>query len=277
MTNQNPGVPRDLATSHDFIMVRAALVAHLGGANEALVWTRIQWRTDTTSPVTYERDDYRWWRASRAEMAAETGLTSEQVRRALERLIAGGFLEGVQHGRMGNYDRAMSYRCRIDGAHTPDEQGVDAPSHGAHTPDVPYQDTETKAKDEEHPDGALLVIEPYEPTTDDLFSDLWTVYPRHDGKAAARKAYDKALTKIPAEDLRLKCEAWSWAASRAMEKRFMPHLSTWLNGERWDDDLPEPPKVPARGSDAVARGAAADQALLDFMYPPTTEQREIER
>jgi len=38
-----------------------------------------------------------------------------------------------------------------------------------------------------------------------------------------------------------------WARCRT-EMRFIPHPTTWLNGERYDDELPAPSALPATGT-----------------------------
>lgn len=100
------GVPRDEATAKDFMQVRAALVRRLGGANEALVWTRIDWRADSARVAHQTQDGTHWWAATYPEIADETGLSADQVRRAVDRLVEGGFLRAEQqHG----FARKRSY------------------------------------------------------------------------------------------------------------------------------------------------------------------------
>ncbi|MFT4281216.1 hypothetical protein [Microbacterium sp.] len=100
------GVPFSEATAKDFMQVRAALVKRLGGANEALVWTRIDWRADSARVAHQTEDGTHWWAASYPQIAEETGLTVDQARRAVENLIAGGYLRAEQqHG----FSRKRSY------------------------------------------------------------------------------------------------------------------------------------------------------------------------
>ncbi|MEV0051269.1 hypothetical protein AB0H34_12315 [Saccharopolyspora shandongensis] len=75
----------------------------------------------------------------------------------------------------------------------------------------------------------------------DQFDEFWADYPRKDGKAAARRAWPKATTKILAAELVAEAQRWAglWEHS-GVEKRFIPHASTWLNGERWTDEPPAP-------------------------------------
>lgn len=75
----------------------------------------------------------------------------------------------------------------------------------------------------------------------DFFDAFWVEYPRKDGKAAAVKAWPKACKKLEAPRLVAAAKYWTglWAAA-GFEKSFIPHASTWLNGERWNDEPPMP-------------------------------------
>ena len=72
-----------------------------------------------------------------------------------------------------------------------------------------------------------------------IFDDLWAIYPKKVGKGTARKALAKALTKAPIDQIQhsLSLFVRSWGQQ---DKKFMPHLATWLNGERWDDEIQQP-------------------------------------
>ena len=72
-----------------------------------------------------------------------------------------------------------------------------------------------------------------------IFDDLWKIYPKKVGKGTARKALTKALTKATIDQIQhsLALFVRSWGQQ---DKKFMPHLATWLNGERWDDEIQQP-------------------------------------
>ena len=90
---------------------------------------------------------------------------------------------------------------------------------------------------------ARIVVEP------DRFSEFWDVYPRRVAKAAAMKAYRKALEQTPADEIL--DGARRYAAERAGESdEFTAHPSTWLNQGRWAD-------APKRGSTSMADVYAA--------------------
>jgi hypothetical protein len=69
------------------------------------------------------------------------------------------------------------------------------------------------------------------------FDAFWQLYPRHVGKAAALKAWRKAATseEVFAEIMAgLKVQLPRMAST--IDKSFIPHASTWLNGCRWEDE-----------------------------------------
>ena len=70
------------------------------------------------------------------------------------------------------------------------------------------------------------------------FGEFWARYPRKVAKGAARKAYAKAL-KLTTHDEIMFGLSQQIEMFEVKEKAFIPHASTWLNAERWEDE-PEP-------------------------------------
>ena len=68
------------------------------------------------------------------------------------------------------------------------------------------------------------------------FDAFWSAYPRKVAKGHARKAFDKAC-KI-ADPIAILTAVKKFAdATQGTDKQFIPHPTTWLNGERWEDDI----------------------------------------
>jgi 5-methylcytosine-specific restriction endonuclease McrA len=67
---------------------------------------------------------------------------------------------------------------------------------------------------------------------DPLFDEFWAAYPRKTDKGNARKAWTKAVKKR--EPQAIITAAAAYAATKP-DPKFTAHPSTWLNGERWDD------------------------------------------
>lgn len=70
----------------------------------------------------------------------------------------------------------------------------------------------------------------------DLFAEFWGRYPKRVGKADAHKAYIRAMKKITHDDLMFALSE-RLPALEAREKKYRPNPSTWLNQERWQDDI----------------------------------------
>ena len=85
------------------------------------------------------------------------------------------------------------------------------------------------------------------------FADFWGAYPRKVGKVAARRAYIKAL-KIASHDEIMFGLSQQIPAMQSKEKQFIPHASTWLNGERWTDEPEQPNRMAERGRSQANTG-----------------------
>ena len=75
-----------------------------------------------------------------------------------------------------------------------------------------------------------------------LFDEFWQAYPRKTDKANAKKAWAKAVKKKNPREII--AAARGYAATKP-DPKFTAHASTWLNGERWDDELARSPTEPA--------------------------------
>jgi DNA-binding transcriptional ArsR family regulator len=73
----------------------------------------------------------------------------------------------------------------------------------------------------------------------ELFDVFYAAYPRHTGRQAARRAWDKAVRDTTPE--RLLAGAQRFAADPNRDPTYTPHPATWLNAGRWDDE-PLPPR-----------------------------------
>ena len=71
---------------------------------------------------------------------------------------------------------------------------------------------------------------------DYYFDQLWSLYPRKVGKGQARKAFKAASKKKDFYELLPKLMDYVQTLE-GKDKQFIPHLATWLNGERWEDEV----------------------------------------
>lgn len=81
------------------------------------------------------------------------------------------------------------------------------------------------------------------------FDEFWSLYPRKVGKGQARKAWSGALRKASAGEIILGVRRAAEAFC-ANDPRYIPHPATWLNGERWLDEIPQQTGGPLNGTEA---------------------------
>ncbi len=74
------------------------------------------------------------------------------------------------------------------------------------------------------------------------FEQAYAVFPRHEGKKDALKAWGQTSRARPPLLLLLQAIRKATAANRWTPDRrqFTPLFATWLRGERWNDEFPEP-------------------------------------
>jgi hypothetical protein len=75
---------------------------------------------------------------------------------------------------------------------------------------------------------------------DNLFETFWKAYPRKTNKAFARKCFDKAKVSQELLDKMLVAIAKQKKTSQWQMLEYIPHPSSWLNGERWEDEITLP-------------------------------------
>jgi len=103
-------------------------------------------------------------------------------------------------------------------------------------------------------------------------AEFWPTYPRHTHKKAALQALEKLRPDV--ELRRRMVEALErqrrtvWAGVEIVR---IPHPGTWINGRRWEDEIPdEPMPAPAvtRGPQRPRRQVLHDAAIAEFLEKP---------
>lgn len=175
-------------------------------------------------------------------LARKCAVDPRSVRRNLRALEAGGWI--VSTMRTG---QSTSYTVRTPDAHVPPDAGVRPvasvlPTPDAHdtpTPDAGVRTPRTPVSPEpsENHQGNRQVNPQTEP---EGFSAFWSAYPRKVGKGAARKSWTKAVRGTHWSLIVAAASAYAdHHRARQTEPRYIANPATWLNQERWDDDLPE--------------------------------------
>ena len=82
------------------------------------------------------------------------------------------------------------------------------------------------------------------------FEDLWSLYPRKEGKKAAFASYQRAIKKgVHFDDVRAGILNYlDYIKAKKIEPQFIKQGSTWFNGECWNDeyDYSAPESSPAQ-------------------------------
>ena len=95
------------------------------------------------------------------------------------------------------------------------------------------------------------------------FEAFWAAYPRHISRQNAIRAWnrlspDAALQETMLAALEKQRDSEQWQKDGG---QYIPHPATWLNGRRWEDELPARPegqKTPSRGTMPAAQYSQRD-------------------
>lgn len=101
------------------------------------------------------------------------------------------------------------------------------------------------------------------------FKEWWAEYPRKVSRGSAVKPFEKAVEKIAADGrdprevlMRGVRQLAEWVRVTRPETRLIPHASTWLNGERWDDPAEH------MSGPAVSGGLSPTERMLSELHAP---------
>jgi hypothetical protein len=74
--------------------------------------------------------------------------------------------------------------------------------------------------------------------TEATFADFWTLFPKRIARMEAEKSWSR-LSPAQRVDALVGLCAWRpvWIAENRLQ--FVPNASTWLNQQRWTDELPD--------------------------------------
>jgi len=89
------------------------------------------------------------------------------------------------------------------------------------------------------------------------FDRWWDIYPKHENRVDARKAWDEAIATIAPDDLLAATAAHAFDP----ETKFIPQPANWLRKRRWQDERP------GNGIDPVLAAAGLSRADFDHGAP----------
>lgn len=183
-------------------------------------------------------------------LAKKSRCSEQWVRKGIRRMIEDEFVEVMEQG----IGRGNANRYRLRPLSKKDETQMRDSEKGATTEDERGNSERSESYIGNRHEPSSSIIE--------AFEAFWRAYPRKVGKGKARQAFAKIMTRKDApslHDLLASIEAYRSSIS---EPRFIAHPTSWLNGERWLDEIEQASKEsaslridPSLGS-AVSMGAA---------------------
>jgi len=187
-----------------------------------------------------------FWRMTDKAIAAELDIAVKSVQRAIAALVRKGIITAERHKRrptVFHVTRANS-QSHADLSGQTDHPNPELSGQNVHTARAGFL---KKEKKERYPPERKkdISIKPRSrldaATAPPGFDGFWQNYPRKVGKRAAMKAFTLALKRAPAAEILAGLARAQWSD----DPQYIPHATTWLNGDRWTDE-PDPPKQTLR-------------------------------
>jgi hypothetical protein len=185
-------------------------------------------------------------------LSTETGLSIQQIRTALMHLTSTGEItdEANQHYRIITVVKYDDYQSSTDRS-TDNQQTINRQAN--------RQSTDRLAVNQQHHNNNNNINNETNkqgnnnPSPSDIhqtaFNIFWATYPKKVAKQAAIAAWkkvdqDRALYHEIMQGLSRWKESYEWQKESG---RYIPNPASWLNGRRWEDEIPEygKPEVPA--------------------------------
>ncbi|MDQ1206615.1 helix-turn-helix domain-containing protein [Microbacterium sp. SORGH_AS_0862] len=205
-------------------------------------------------------------------IASMIGASVSTVMRALSGLEELGVIERRRRAGQGGY--RTSDLIVVNRAYTSQHLEGTAPTRQSSYKDDSTDLTVTAPQPNRQSDGAEEITqidhsEDHSVSCADAFDRAWKHWPRKVQRKAAFAAFTRAAKSRPLADLEADVTRFGIAYARtATDAQFVPHLSSWLNGERWTDDLPASRLTPmhrAQRTVAAGRAVVALMANMDAL------------
>lgn len=172
----------------------------------------------------------------KSRIASLAHIGTRTVNRAIDELVGIGAIEVIHRPDPDNPKRMLTNQYRLL---TP--CAGDSTPHALVTPPPCADGTETIAKEPEPKNTDTRSTE-----VDPMFLRFWASYPRKVGKKQALKAWNRYAKRNQSAILD-GLTAWNqhWQREKT-ETQYIPHPTTWLRQERWEDHIatttPERPR-----------------------------------
>lgn len=157
-------------------------------------------------------------------------ISKRSVQNHLQNLKACGLISVEHSYRDDGQQTSNNYLLHLSDEGVQDMLGGDAEYA---TPGV--QDLPANNLGSNNPGREIVLVRNIEQTIAD-FEEWWKVYPRKVGKYKASPAFAKACHITNFDELMEATKRFA-KACEGQDKQFIPHPTTWLNQQRWNDDI----------------------------------------
>ena len=99
------------------------------------------------------------------------------------------------------------------------------------------------------------------------FENFWQQYPRKIGKLTAKRSWEKLSQENQQKALEAIVEHRKYWSAKGTDWEFIPHASTWLNQERFEDELVvenKKPPLPWYASDELTLAKGRELGLNPY-------------
>lgn len=180
-------------------------------------------------------------------LAKQCEMTDRSIRTHIELLEKEGLIRKRENHRDNGSQTSNSYELLLMDTETPRKN---IPTPLENISDQPQKNLPTLNLGNNNLVNEQVNIELH-------FDRFYQMYPRKVGKGAAKKAFFLALKKSSAQKIIDAALEYNRACA-GKDKKFIPHPSTWLNQERWDDEV----EYDQGQIDMVFRSMVSDLARL---------------
>lgn len=170
-----------------------------------------------------------------SDIAFALRMTTDGCQTVLQRLSSVGLLDKVSGGVDGMHYAIHGWgkrQFKSDSSTDRVKRFRERYSNDSETVVETAPDTETDTDTEQ-----IKKLTKKKPPSADGFDLFWNEYPRKVGRGLAVKAWSKAIAKSSSDDIRSALARWKTSRDFPTEEKYIPHASTWLNAERWLDNL----------------------------------------
>ena len=165
------------------------------------------------------------WQFHASVMQKELEESAKTIRTIINELVDKGYVKRTQYNEGGKFGGNL-YEFIPPCDQIPCTQKSVCGKSGTHNNTNPSTNTKN--------------LNTLPPIPENGFEDWYRVYPRKISKACAKKSYSSALKKVGADILLGAVKVFAQdILNKGTEEKFIPHPSTWLNQERWEDYKPK--------------------------------------